>query len=158
MIDSIISIYCVYQPNIGVELLEEVILWASEGYLDFDESMHALQIYEILLRKVDSVPPLLQNYYLSRLLDNLSVLAQLEAEVKNTKPVSERSNSGWNAISRGKQILREDSEKAILVILKIHRSLFELADRGSNLDTNKTVLWATFGYFIYLKQNPIYFC
>lgn len=143
--DRLLTIFELTNPNIRRELAEENINWALEGFLGHSETIHALQCFYFYLRNASGpeVPSKLQVLLFPRLLDQLSILSQLESDL-NT--VASLKGTNWKELPKGKQKLRDEAVETILCILKVHSAFLKHFVANRTLETQGTLFWSTMGY------------
>jgi hypothetical protein len=109
--------------------------------------MRSLKICYILLLKKEPTSKC-NNFFLPRLLDQVSVLSQLELEAKTLARSGEAKLSGWSQLSKGMLDLMKNCSEVCIIILKIHRLLLKSNSKAKTLETQGTIFWVTFGYYL----------
>lgn len=104
-----------------------------------------MKTYYVLLLKNEASPKY-HNFFLPRLLDQVSVLSQLELEAKTLARPGEKSISGWNQLPKGKLDLLANCAEICTIILKIHNLLLKKSNRFGALESQGKIFWTTFGY------------
>ncbi|KAJ3347722.1 hypothetical protein HDU91_006716 [Kappamyces sp. JEL0680] len=141
--ESLISIFGIDNTNLRSEIIQETLRWASEGFLGHEETLHAIKAYYVLLLPEADIAPSLFNLLLPRLLDQISILSQLELEAKTARPGDKAS--GWSSLPKGKLSLRSNSVEIIMAILKVHSILLEKFVMEGTIESNGKLFWATMG-------------
>ncbi len=141
-VESLISVFGVDNLNFRAEILDETIRWASEGLLVHEETVHAIKLYYILLLKEADISPKLFNLLLPRLLDQVSILSQLELESRTVRP---DKSTGWASLPKGKLDLRANAVEIMMSILKVHSLLLEKIIMEGTLESNGKLFWVTMG-------------
>ncbi|KAI8900095.1 hypothetical protein BC833DRAFT_583265 [Globomyces pollinis-pini] len=128
--------------NLQEELIDELLKWAVEGYLSNEESAHAINGYNVLLKMNKKLASRFFELLLPRLLDQLSILSQLEVEVKSLKTTDK---PGYEGLPKGKLDLRTNAEDMILTILKVHSILLLRLKDNFMLENNAILFWSFVG-------------
>lgn len=87
-----------------------------------------------------------------RLLDQISILQQLELEVKQIAKLSS-TISGWANLPKGKLLLKANAEEAIMVILDLHSLLLEKFNNSKTIEKQGMLFWVTFGFLLLPKSE-----
>ena len=87
----------------------------------------------------------MQNLLLPRLLDQLSVLSQLELEAKTVR-ATDKERSGWNGLPQGKLSLRNDSVEVLNAILGVHTAFLQRFRKNGTIESNGKLFWVTVGF------------
>jgi hypothetical protein len=108
------------------------------------EALNALRCYHVLIGSVTEVPDHLQHLMLSRMLDQLAIISQLEIESK----VSPNSDVNWDSLPPGKLKLREDSLSFLTLVLRIHMVWLKTMRAKNTLETQSLLFWCNLGYML----------
>jgi hypothetical protein len=84
------------------------------------------------------------NLLLPRLVDQLSILSQLESEVKQ-KNNSDDKDIGWEGLPKGKVSLRDDSVQLICAMQKLHVSFLKQFVKQKTINSQGLLFWFTMG-------------
>ncbi|KAJ3275486.1 hypothetical protein HDV01_000313 [Terramyces sp. JEL0728] len=151
---ELLAIFTAINANVPLELTEELLNWASDGYLvigvnnqSINETVHAIQGLNVILLTKKEVPVKNHNPLLSRMVDQVSVLSQIELEVKNSK----QGGAGWAKLPKGKLTLRSESEAILKEILNYQKSLISVYSESGTLENQAKLFWANFG----LLKSPV---
>ncbi|KAJ3320881.1 hypothetical protein HDV06_004777 [Boothiomyces sp. JEL0866] len=144
---ELLAIFTAINANVPAELTEELLHWASDGYLSLNETVHAIQGLNVILLTKKEVPVKNHNPLLSRMVDQVSVLSQIELEVKNNK----QSGAGWSKLPKGKLTLKSESETILKEILNYQKSLINVYAEAGTLETQSKLFWANYG----LLKSPL---
>ena len=87
-----------------------------------------------------------------RLLDQISILQQLELEAKQIAKIS-NTLSGWANLPRGKLLLKSNAKEAILVILSLHSLLLQKFKESETVEKHGILFWVTFGLLMLPKSE-----
>ncbi|KAJ1330073.1 hypothetical protein BSLG_009745 [Batrachochytrium salamandrivorans] len=122
-IDLILGVFVVVCPNIRTEIIEEVLYWVNEGFLNSFVTSRAVDVYHILITSTDVADDLIDPLT-GRILDHLSILAQLEGDVlthhsKSPSSDAKASKTGWDSLSKGKLGIMNGTAKVIMVLCNL---------------------------------------
>jgi hypothetical protein len=104
-----------------------------------------MKTYYVLLLSKESSPKF-HNFLLPRLLDQVSVLSQLELEVRTLARSGEKGLSSWIQLPKGKLDLLANCVEVCVIILKIHRLLLKKHHKAGTLESQGKIFWTSFGY------------
>ncbi|KAI8928058.1 hypothetical protein BC831DRAFT_397976 [Entophlyctis helioformis] len=147
----LLSIFSVPNKSLTVEITNEVLFWASEGFLSSDIATRAVEVYAMLLASNTSVPEQSLNPLTSRILDQLTILSQLESEVllqSARAPISSplsaptaATPSQWDSLPKGKIGLKVSSDKLLQSIIRVHSTMLEKYNQDGQLGQHSTLFW-----------------
>ncbi|KAJ3257292.1 hypothetical protein HK103_004846 [Boothiomyces macroporosus] len=148
---EILAIFTAINANVPLELAEELLRWATDGYLSLNETIHAIQGLNIILLTKKEVPVKSHNPLLSRLVDQVSVLSQIELEVKNNK----LNGAAWSKLPKGKLTLKSESETILKEILNYQKSLINAYADAGTLESQSKLFWANYGESPALQEKAL---
>ncbi|KAJ1334486.1 hypothetical protein BSLG_007641 [Batrachochytrium salamandrivorans] len=148
-IDLILGVFVVVCPNIRTEIIEEVLYWVNEGFLNSFVTSRAVDVYHILITSTDVADDLIDPLT-GRILDHLSILAQLEGDVlthhsKSPSSDAKASKTGWDSLSKGKLGIMNGTAKVIYGIMQVHGALLRRNHGKGQLIQSGEFFWPSIG-------------
>jgi hypothetical protein len=92
-----------------------------------------------------------ENLLLSRLLDQISILSQLELEAKTIRSTDKELN-GWEGLPQGKLSLRNDSLELLNCILDLHAIFLIKFEMNGSIESHGKLFWVNMG-LLHLNSN-----
>lgn len=108
------------------------------------ENLRSIQAYIFYLERNEIVDLGTLNLLLPRLVDQLTILSQLESEVKH-KNINDDRVIGWEGLPKGKVSLRDDSVQLICAMQKLHVSFLKQFVKLKNINSQGLLFWFTMG-------------
>lgn len=115
-----------------------------------------MKTYYVLLLSKDASPKF-HNFFLPRLLDQVSVLSQLELEAKTLARPGDKSVSGWTQLPKGKLDLLANCAEICIIIMKIHNLLLKKSNKLGTLESQGKIFWTNFGYQVLLTLDCYFY-
>eukprot|EP00842_Homolaphlyctis_polyrhiza_P004116 jgi/Hompol1/4705/HPOL_003827-RA len=154
-IEMLLSIFKIANNKLRPEIAEEALYWSSEGYLSSDVTTRAISLYSFLITDL-TIPVTILNPLTNRILDQLTVLAQLELDaLAQTNKAGDNSKSAepaWETLQKGKLAMKLESEKVIVGIMRVHKTLLNRHSRDDLLGENSELFWPVIG-LLYLPPK-----
>jgi hypothetical protein len=131
-LDTLLCIFEGAHPLLLQELLEENSKWACEGFLSPEMSLKAIKLYTLLL---DLLKKQIQfnstHFLLQRLLDQLTILNSLDAELKTLvnkhksiqlmHTIAHHGTDKWSLLPPGKQTVKQDAEAVMIAVSQLQQ-------------------------------------